>query len=225
MFGPQSPIDINCNSNLTTKWSVTFHRDGIRTLLLNLKAGKAPGQDGFTKADLTLENENMSDILTAVFQYSIDIGGLPASLWNLENVVHIFKAGKRTNPSNYRPVSCTCISWKLLKHIVLRELISGNQHGFRKGLSYTTQLVGLLHKISREVDEGKCIQAAFLDLSKAFDGVLHGFLLQKLENNFDIPTELLKWIKSFWFGENKGFCSMVCRKRNQQHLECLRDQS
>ena len=80
MFGPQSPIDINCNSNLTTKWSVTVHRDGIKTLLLNLKAGKAPGQDGVTKADLNLENENMSDILTAVFQYSIDIGGLPASL-------------------------------------------------------------------------------------------------------------------------------------------------
>ena len=188
---------------------MTVHRDGIKKLLLNLKAGKAPGPDGFTKADLTLEIESMTDILTAVFQYSIDIGELP-SQWKLANVVPIFKAGKKTNPSNYRPVSLTCISCKLLEHIILHELnkqldgkISSNQHGFRKGLSCTTQLVGLWHEISREVDKGKCIQAAFLDFSKAFDRVSHGLLLQKLENNFDVPMELLKWIKSFLIGRKQ----------------------
>ena len=70
---------------------MTVHRDGVKKLLLNLKAGKAPGPDGFTKADLTLEIE--TDILTGVFQYSIDIGELP-SPWNLANVVPICKAKK-----------------------------------------------------------------------------------------------------------------------------------
>ena len=59
------------------------------SLLLNLKSGP----DGFTKADLTWEVETMSDILTAVSQYSIDIGELPSS-WKLADVVPIFKAEK-----------------------------------------------------------------------------------------------------------------------------------
>ena len=122
-----------------------------------------PGPDGFVfrKANLTLEIDTLSDILTAIFQYSIDIVELP-SQWKLANVVPIFKAGKRTSPSNYRPVSLTCIPCKLVEHIALHELnklldgkISSNQRGFRRGLPCTTQLVGLLHEISREVERGK----------------------------------------------------------------------
>ena len=131
-----------------------------------------------------------------------------------------FQSREKTNPSNYRPVSLTCISCKLLEHIILREFnkqldgeISSNQHGFRKGLSCTTQLVGLLHEISREVDKGKCIQAAFLDFSKAFDRVSHGLLLQKLENNFDISLEFLKQIKSFLTGRKKVLLNGMSEKK------------
>ena len=125
-------------------------------------------------------------------------------------MVPVFKAGEKTNPSNYRPISLTCIACKMLEHIILRELnkhlygkISSDQHGFREGLSSTTQLVGLLHEIMKEVDKGRYIQAAFLDFSKAFDRVSHSLLLQKLKGHFAIPMGLLKWIESFLTGRRQ----------------------
>ena len=91
-----------------------------------------------------MDSQIIFDILTEILQYSIDTGEL-AIQWKLANVVPFFKAGEKTNPSNYRPVSLTCIACKMLEHIILRELnkhlygnISSDQHGFREGLSSTT---------------------------------------------------------------------------------------
>ena len=52
---------------------MTIEKDGVKALLLKLKPGKAPGPDNFTKADFSLDVETMSDILTSIFQYSIDV--------------------------------------------------------------------------------------------------------------------------------------------------------
>ena len=62
----------------------------------------------------------------------------------------------------------------------LNEIISENQHGFRKGFSCTTQLLHTYHDINKHVDNGMCIQAVALVFAKAFDKVSHDLLMKKL---------------------------------------------
>ena len=66
---------------------------------------KAPGSDRLGKRDLDIVPE-VADILTKIFQYSIDNGTL-SQTWKLVNVVPIHKAGDKTLPCNYRPFSLT----------------------------------------------------------------------------------------------------------------------
>ena len=54
------------------------------------------------------------------------------------------------------------------------------QHGFRAKLNCETQLVELVADISKELDNGKEVDACLLNFSKAFDKVSHAKLLAKM---------------------------------------------
>ena len=71
-------------------------------------------------------------------------------IWNYANVSPFYKKGDEKTPSNYRPMSLTCISCKLLEHIISNNLmphLKRNkvlyplQHGFRGKRSFEIQLV------------------------------------------------------------------------------------
>ena len=137
--------------------------------MCDLKSGKAPGPDGLRKVDLCLAIEEVSSILTIIFQYSLDIGKLPTE-WKRANVVPIYKSGSKISAANYCPVSLTCICCKMLEHIILHSMSSRlndillpQQHGFRKELSSTSQLLTTTQSIIKKIDRGGCVQAAVLD--------------------------------------------------------------
>ena len=96
--------------------------------------------------------EEMSPILTTLFQRIIDLGELPED-WKSANVSPIFKKGDTFKASNYRPVSLTSLCCKLQKHIITSNVLShleqhkiltDCQHGFRARRSCETQLLKLL---------------------------------------------------------------------------------
>ena len=110
--------------------------------------------------------------------------------WRIANVTPIFKKGKKTDPSNYRPVSLTSICCKLMEahlktkiteHLKGQNLMNTSQHGFIKGRSCTTNLLHCLEVLTKAVDEGENVDVVFLDFSKAFEKVPHKKLITKLE--------------------------------------------
>lgn len=70
------------------------------------------------------------------------------------------------------------------------------QHGFRSGLSTTTQLVEIIHDFASTVNKGQQTDAIFMDFSKAFDRVSHVKLLHKLGAVFK-NDKILAWIKAY----------------------------
>jgi hypothetical protein len=201
VFNP-SETDFKRRDNAPLSSDIVVEKEGVRKLLLDLKAGKAPGPDGIRKSDLCVAVSEISEILTNIFQYSLDIGLLP-TIWKDANVAPIFKAGSKSSPSNYRPVSLTCICCKMLEHIVLHglsekinQILVPNQHGFRKGLSCTTQLLTTYQTLVHEIDQGGCVQAVVLDFAKAFDRVSHDLLLNKLVS-YEFSDNLINWILDF----------------------------
>lgn len=184
---------------------IEITKEGVLNLLRSLKSGKAPGPDKITKEYLSINLDKTADILVCIFNYSIQTGTLPDE-WKLANVTPIYKQGSRNNPSNYRPVSLTCICCKLLEHIIhhhlskhLDTILYENQHGFRKGLSCVTQLATVTHDIMKNMDKGLNVHAIVLDFSKAFDLVDHRILINKMIK-LKINPVIIRWVSSFLTG-------------------------
>ena len=68
--------------------------------------------------------------------------------------------------------------------------------GFRKTHGTQNSLVGMLEKWKRALDNGECVSALFMDLSKAFDIINHNLLIAKLKA-YGFSKEGLELMKSY----------------------------
>ena len=167
---------------------ITITENGVISQLKKLNPYKATGPDDLSPRVLKELAYTISGPLTKLYQMSLDTSTVPLD-WKKARVSPIFKKGDKYLTSNYRPISLTCVACKILEHIVISHLTSflerdekltPQQHGFRSRRSCESQLVELTCHISALMDEGKEVDACFLDFSKAFDKVDHIKLIHKL---------------------------------------------
>ena len=151
-----------------------------------LNCSKGNGPDAIPSRIIKVCAEPLTQTLTDMFNLSLRLGKLPKD-WTAANIVPIFKKGDKTNTRNYRPVSLTSIICKMLERIRndklvdyfnVNNIIVDNQHGFHDRRSCKTQLLCSIHDSSEAIDKGCSVDIAFLDISRAFDSVPHGKLLQ-----------------------------------------------
>ena len=96
---------------------ITVTNNGVKKLLLNLKVHKATGPDGIPARLLKALANEITPVFSLFFQASLEQGIIPTA-WKTAEVVPIFKKGAKKRPENYRPVSLTSISCKMLEHKV-----------------------------------------------------------------------------------------------------------
>ena len=183
---------------------------GVECLLANINPSKAGGPDKVVGIFLKTLSKELAPFFAHLFKLSYDTGDLP-SLWKEQWVNPIFKKGLRSKPSNYRPVSLTCIPSKLMEHIICSQvrghldrekILSRFQHGFRSKHSCETQLLLTTHDISSLVDTNTQVDIGVLDFSKAFDVVPHQRLLNKL-SFYGIVGKTHRWINNFLCGRTQ----------------------
>ena len=184
--------------------TIVIHENGVAKMLRNIKPHKATGPDEIPARLLKEAADQLAPILTLIFQASYNQGTVPAA-WRQADVVPVFKKGDPATPSNYRPISLTAISCKLMEHImqtsIMRHLdnnaiLHDSQHGFRKRRSCETQLLLTTADIHRALDNNIQADGILLDFSKAFDKVPHKRLALKLDH-YGVRGNTLSWIKSF----------------------------
>ena len=126
----------------------------------------------------------------------------------------VFSKRDRSDPSNYRPYSLTCVACKIMesmmKGVVITYLLENNllsncQFGFVSGRSVQLPLLSLLNHWTDILDSGHTIVVIYLDFKKAFDSVPHIRLLSKL-NSYGFCDPLLGWLKSFLIGRHQRVC-------------------
>ena len=91
---------------------------GIDKLLVCLNPHKAAVPDKFKPIVLQTLHKELAPILQLIFQRSIDTGKIP-DIWKEANVSPIYKKGEESEPSNYRPISLTCVLCKILSIVLL----------------------------------------------------------------------------------------------------------
>jgi len=181
-----------------------FSIETVSRKLQKLQADKSPGPDGIHPLLLKECSSIVALPLSLIFRKSFETGELPAD-WRAAHIVPIFKKGSKTDKANYRPVSLTSVSCKVMESIIKDKLlefldknkvISEAQHGFRSGRSCLTNLLESFEQWTRALDEGFGLDVLYLDFRKAFDSVPHRRLIEKLKM-YGFSGKLLSWIKSF----------------------------
>ena len=195
--------DMNNSFNQEIR-DIVITRGDVQSRLEKLNVNKSCGPDNIHPFVLQRTASEISVPLTKIFKLSLSTGECPED-WRSANVTPIHKKGDRTDPSNYRPVSLTSQSCKILEsivrkhvleHLVSNNILSDKQHGFREGRSCLTNLLEIMEDWTEIIDKHDDIDVAYLDFRKAFDLVSHKHLIYKL-SKYGITKQVLNWIEAF----------------------------
>ena len=70
----------------------------------------------------------------------------------------------------------------LVSYLEFRGKLDSRQHGLRAGRSTLSQFLLHFNLVLKALEEGKNVDAIYLDFAKAFDKVDHGMLLHKIKS-------------------------------------------
>ena len=115
----------------------------------------------------------------------------------------VFKKGKKTDPSNYRPISLLPSISKIIKRVIHDkanaflsdgDILYNYQSGFPGNHSRSLCLSFLTDNVLKGFDEGLLTGMILIDLQKAFDTIDHEILLQRLKG-IKLTESTIKWFK------------------------------
>ena len=165
---------------------------------------KASASDNVSVRLLKMAPNDNASVLRFIFQQSLNSGCVPLD-WKFALVNPVHKKGPRSDPAKYRPISLTCISCKLLEHVISSSIMKHQdqnnilfpfQHGFRLRHPCETQLLVTVHDLAKGIDQHLQTDLVLLDFTKTFDSVPHQRLFLKLQHS-GINGCTLRWLHDF----------------------------
>jgi Reverse transcriptase (RNA-dependent DNA polymerase)/Endonuclease-reverse transcriptase len=182
----------------------------VKQKIKGLREDAATGPDGIGPLLLKKLCNELAWPLTKIMRTSLRDGSVPED-WKVANVTPIFKKGRKSDPENYRPVSLTSVSCRIMEgvlkdhivsHLEKHGLVKNSQHGFTRGRSCASNLLCFLEKVTAAMDNGDSVDVVYLDFAKAFDTVPHERLKKKLKAH-GIRGTLLNWIAAWLDGRKQ----------------------
>ena len=182
----------------------------VQKQLQQLKRSKATGLDNLPPSILKDTARVISKPLCHLINLSLKTGLFP-SIWKKARIVPVFKSGNSSLPQNYRPISILPALSKIIEKAVHQQiskflehnnLLSNTQFGFRANRSTDMATILLCDSIRRQVGQGKFVGSVFLDLSRAFDTINHGKLINEL-TRYGISGLELDWVSDYLFDRHQ----------------------
>ena len=160
----------------------------VDLIIRNIEVGKSSGLEHINSNILKIAFTCLLTKLTYLMNCSVRIGKFPL-VWAHGTITPIPKCGDSKLVGNWRPIALVPLPGKVMERLIHKRLLdtimnadilSDNQYGFIPGRS-TSQAVFRLHKyLTTMINNGNISALLYVDISKAFDSIHHGCLLNKL---------------------------------------------
>eukprot|EP00253_Pinus_taeda_P036183 PITA_36183 len=173
----------------------------VETAVNSLKAGKAPGPDGFTSNFFQYFWELIKWEVWQVVEESRNMRWMYPGL-NATFIALIPKSEESNTPDKYRPIALCNIIYKIVSKVVALRLkpmlpliISPEQSGYVEGRQITDGIIlthEIIHSLTQSKKPGMLLK---IDLSKAFDSISWEYM-QKVLKAFGFDNSWIRWISS-----------------------------
>ena len=183
---------------------MNISEDMVLKKLQGLQTHKSQGPDEMHPRILKTLAITIALPLSIIYNSTLAQGSIP-EVWRQGNITPVFKKGNKQSATNYRPISLTCITCKILeslirdnimRHMKRENLLSKHQFGFVSGRSTILQLLHVMDRWTEILDGGGLIEACYFDFMKAFDTVPHRRLMAKV-SSYGIEGRIWEWISAF----------------------------
>lgn len=183
----------------------------VRSVIKELKNGKAPGIDNITSELLTADSETSSKQIHKLLKTVWNDEKIPTD-WTKGLIVKLPKKGDLTNCGNWRGITLIPTTSKILGKIIVNRIAAEvNKHlreeqaGFREGRGTTEQIFILRNIIEQTVEWNSNLYICFIDFEKAFDSV-HQETLWKIIKHYGIPEKLIRLLKCMYINNE---CAVI----------------
>lgn len=182
---------------------IEITNEAVMRELKRVRVNKATGPDGVPARAIKCCAEQLTPVLTQLFQDSIIQGEVPR-IWKLTEIKPIAKTPFPKNFNDYRPVALTSNIMKCLENIV-RNLLCDRMEDFRDQMQFAYCInrsvqdatLTFINDISKHLDQkNSSTRILFIDFSSAFNTIQPHTLLKKLLD-MGYNSNLLRWIFSF----------------------------
>jgi hypothetical protein len=173
---------------------------------------------------LCLSADIIAPIITDFINCSLSLGYVIKD-WKLSRVTPIFKGkGDILDENNYRPISVIShickilekeVQKQLVKYLCEHDFITLSQSAYRKFHGTHTSVHRVIEDLLDNVSDRLYTGICMLDLSKCFDTINHGILLEKLKY-YGILNQQHKWFTSYL---NERSQVVVCNNKLSDKAE------
>jgi hypothetical protein len=179
----------------------------VERIINDMKRGKAAGLDNLTAEHLQNCHSLLPAVLAKLFNLIVITGYTPAGFGYSYTVpipkqkANVFS--KAHCVDDFRGISISPVISKVFEHCILTRFrryfeTNANQFSYKKQLGCTTAVHTFRCVVDHYVKNGSTVNVCALDLSKAFDRIIHHGLYIKLMQR-RIPIQVLRVIEN-WFG-------------------------
>ena len=174
----------------------------VNKYLKNVNVNKSIGEDKLPPKILQISANVIDKPLMTVINVSISEMTFPNQSKNAA-VVPIFKSEDKIDKKNYRPVSILNSVSKIFENVIKDQVtpffdtfLSIFVTAYRQSYSSQHVLLRLIEDWRYCLDQSKLVGIILMDLSKAFDCILHHLLIAKL-NAYGVDSSALTYIYSY----------------------------
>ena len=158
-------------------------------IMTNIESSKAAAVDRLSVRFLKNDANILAKHICTLCNHSFS-EGVFRNACKVAKLNPIFKKGKKTDPSNYRPSSLPPSISKIIERVIHDQtnaflldenMLYNYQSGSRGNHSKNLCLSFLTAKVLKGFDDGLLIGIILIDLQNALNTINHGILLEKLK--------------------------------------------
>ena len=182
--------DLRSEVNVKKQEKIDITTGSLKKILGRMPNWKSPGPDlvqGFWLKSFSSLHERVRLQL----KECLDSGFVPSWLTRGRTSLLQKDKSKGKGASNYRPITCLPLMWKLLAgviadqiyaHLDQEKLLPEEQKGCRKGSRGTNDLLYIDRAVIKEIkSRNKNLAMAWIDYKKAYDMVPHSWIIECLD--------------------------------------------